>query len=89
MLSSINWLRQLIARDKAKQPQLKNQLPHKSSLPTIGRDKAEVNYAITEQELLALVQALLAWRCYLEMCTEKELLLAHPFGVFTNAKNAV
>jgi hypothetical protein len=48
-----------------------------------------VNYAITEQELLALVQALLAWRCYLEMCTEKELLLAHPFGVFTNAKNAV
>jgi len=40
MLSSINWLRQLIARDKAKQPQLKNQLTksHESSLPTIGRD---------------------------------------------------
>jgi hypothetical protein len=41
MLSSINWLRQLIARDKAKQPQLKNQLTksHESSQPTIGRDK--------------------------------------------------
>jgi hypothetical protein len=40
MLSSRNWLRQLIARDKAKQPQLKNQLTksHESSLPTIGRD---------------------------------------------------
>jgi hypothetical protein len=40
MLSSINWLRQLIARDQAKQPQLKNQLTksHKSSQPTIGRD---------------------------------------------------
>jgi len=40
MLSSINWLRQLIARDKAKQPQLKNQLTksHESSQPTIGRD---------------------------------------------------
>jgi len=44
MLSSINWLRQLIARDKAKQPQLKNQLTksHESSLPTIGRDKLVV-----------------------------------------------
>ena len=33
MLSWINWLRQLIARDKAKQPQLKNQLTksHESS----------------------------------------------------------
>jgi hypothetical protein len=40
MLSSINWLRQLIARDQAKQPQLKNQLTksHKLSQPTIGRD---------------------------------------------------
>ena len=40
MLSSINWLRQLIARDMAKQHQLKNQLTksHESSLPTIGRD---------------------------------------------------
>ena len=40
MLSSINWLRQLIARDKAKQPQLKNHLTksHESSQPTIGRD---------------------------------------------------
>jgi hypothetical protein len=42
MLSSINWLRQLIARDMAKQHQLKNQLTksHESSLPTIGRDMA-------------------------------------------------
>jgi len=41
MLSSINWLRQLIARDMAKQHQLKNQLTksHESSLPTIGRDR--------------------------------------------------
>ena len=40
MLSSINRLRQLIARDMAKQSQLKNQLTksHESSLPTIGRD---------------------------------------------------
>ena len=36
--------------------------------------QAEVNYATTEQELLALVRALQAWRCYLEMCTETELL---------------
>ena len=44
MLSSINWLRQLIARDKAKQPQLKNQLTksHESSQPTIGRDSLTV-----------------------------------------------
>ena len=40
MLSSINRLRQLIARDKAKQPQLKNPLTksHDSSQSTIGRD---------------------------------------------------
>jgi len=43
MLSSINWLRQLIARDQAKQPQLKNQLTksHELSLPTIGRDRMQ------------------------------------------------
>ena len=39
--------------------------------------QAEVNYATTEQELLALVRALQAWRCYLEMCTETELLTDH------------
>ena len=41
MLSSINRLRQLIARDKAKQPQLKNQLTksHELSQPTIRCDK--------------------------------------------------
>jgi hypothetical protein len=39
-----NWLRQLIARNKAKQPQLKNQLTksHESSLPTIGHDRTLV-----------------------------------------------
>jgi hypothetical protein len=44
MLSSINWLRQLIARDKAKS-QLKNQLTksHESSQPTIGRDNEGKN----------------------------------------------
>jgi len=39
--------------------------------------QAEVNYATTKQELLALVRALQAWRCYLEMCTETELLTDH------------
>jgi hypothetical protein len=44
-----NRLRQLIARDKAKQPQLKNQLTksHESSLPTIGRDNMSLHHAAT------------------------------------------
>jgi hypothetical protein len=51
-----NWLRQLIARDKAKQPQLKNQLTksHESSLPTIGRDRGELIEASTFQDFLDL-----------------------------------
>jgi N-acetylglutamate synthase/N-acetylornithine aminotransferase len=45
MLSSINWIRQLIARDQAKLPQLKNQLTksNESSQPTIVRDKEGQN----------------------------------------------
>ena len=37
--------------------------------------QTEVNYATTELELLALVRALQACRCYLEICTETELLM--------------
>jgi hypothetical protein len=49
MLSSINRLRQLIARDKAKQLQLKNQLTksHESSQPTIGgRDNCYSSFLV-------------------------------------------
>ena len=50
MLSSINWLRKLIARDKAKQPQLKNQLTksHESSQPTIASDISGLGWSAVE-----------------------------------------
>ena len=56
MLSSINWLRQLIARDKAKQPQLKIQLTksHESSQPTIGRDISDWAFLSAVKELTVL-----------------------------------
>jgi len=38
---------------------------------------AEFNYTTTEQECLALMRALQAWRCYLELCTKTELLTDH------------
>ena len=39
--------------------------------------QAEFNYSTPEQELLALVRALQAWRCYLEMSTEAQLITDH------------
>jgi hypothetical protein len=58
MLSSINWLRQLIARDMAKQHQLKNQLTksHESSLPTIGRDTLYLFMQKQERFKVSLLQ---------------------------------
>jgi len=53
MLSSISWP---IARYKAKQPQLKNQLTksHESSLPTIGRDKEHILLDCPHEHLVRL-----------------------------------
>ena len=44
--------------------------------------QAEMKFATTEQELLVLVCALQAWRCYLEMCLKTELLFVSGFPRF-------
>ena len=53
--------------------------------------QAEVNYATIEQELLALVRALIAGMEVLPRNVHRNRIAdgPQPFGVFTNAKNAV
>ena len=51
--------------------------------------QAEKNYTTGEQELLALVRALQAWRCYLEMCTETQLLTDHNPLVYLHTQQSL
>ena len=45
-------------------------------------NKAEQNYAATEQELLAVVRALQVWRCYLEGCVGLTIVTDHKPNIY-------
>ena len=50
---------------------------------------AELNYTVSEQELLAVVYALRTWRCYLEGCTGLTIITDHKPNSYINAQEVL